>query len=200
MEILLNRWRGTGEIFKINKLKITGTILYAIYLGLLFGLVTMNVFVGIVTIIGFLAGESFGWGKWVGSLCYPLRQKNLQKNYDDLEGYNFPWIHKTANYFVKERTDYFKYCKLALGIRGAWWAFFIYLGLFGFGFITWYIYLLAILMYAVGFPLACYLSTLKSFNYKSKFISIDGEWESQESYYGFIHMVVNILIVCIILL
>ena len=34
MEILLNRWRGTGKIFSISIFNITGTIIYALYLGL----------------------------------------------------------------------------------------------------------------------------------------------------------------------
>ena len=62
MEILLNRWRGTGDIFYISKFAITGTMIYAIYLALLFGLVTQNVTVGVVTLIGFFAGVSFGFG------------------------------------------------------------------------------------------------------------------------------------------
>ena len=36
MEIFLNRWRGTGIIFS----RITGTMIYASYIGLLFGLIS----------------------------------------------------------------------------------------------------------------------------------------------------------------
>lgn len=77
MEIILNRWRGTGDIFYISKFAITGTMIYAFYLGLLFGSIT-EWYIGILVLIGFLIGESFGWGKWVGSLCYP-ENTNLQK-------------------------------------------------------------------------------------------------------------------------
>lgn len=35
MEILLNSWRGTGNIFSIYKFNITGTMIYALYTGLL---------------------------------------------------------------------------------------------------------------------------------------------------------------------
>ena len=106
MEILFNRWRGTGLIYK----RLTGTMIYAIYLALLFGLVTQSIYVGLFTIVSFLLAESMGFGKWVGALCYPENKTDLQKEYDDLEGYNFPFIHQIANYITPERKNFFKYC------------------------------------------------------------------------------------------
>ena len=127
MEAIFNRWRGTGKIFSISRFNITGTIIYALYLGLLFGLLT-TWYIGLLTSIGFLIGESFGWGKWVGSLCYP-ENTNLQKEYEDKEGYNFPFIHYLANFIIKEKVSYFKYCNLALYFRGMIWGLFLYLAL-----------------------------------------------------------------------
>ena len=100
MEILLNRWRGTGDIFYISKFAITGTMIYALYIGLLFGLLT-TWYIGLLSLGLFLLGESFGWGKWVGALCYP-ENTNLQKEYEDKEGYKFPFIHYLANFIIKE--------------------------------------------------------------------------------------------------
>lgn len=74
MEIILNMERITGNIFSNSIFNITGTIIYALYLGLLFGSIT-EWYIGALTSIGFLIGESFGWGKWVGSLCYPETKK-----------------------------------------------------------------------------------------------------------------------------
>lgn len=192
MEIILNRWRGTGNIFSISIFNINGTIIYALYLGLLFGSIT-EWYIGILVSIGFFIGESFGWGKWVGSLCY-LENTNLQKEYEDKEGYNFPFIHYVANFIIKEKVNFFGYCNLALGIRGFVWGLLIYLPL-----IIEHISLIELfalsLIYGIGFPFACYLSRKKSFNYKNKFISIVGKWETQEIYYGFIHFICNAYII-----
>jgi len=193
MEILLNRWRGTGKILSISIFNINGTMIYALYLGLLFGLITQW-YIGALTSIGFLIGESFGWGKWVGSLCYP-ENTNLQKEYEDKEGYKFPFIHYLANFIIKEKVSYFKYCNLALCFRGMIWGLFLYLALVLFNYISYLEYIIISIIYGIGFPLACYLSRKKSFNYKSKFISIVGKWETQEIYYGFIHFICNAYII-----
>lgn len=55
--------------------------------------------------------------------------------------------------------------------------------------------IIGILLGAIGFPLACYLSRKKTFNCKNKFISIVGKWESMEIYYGFFHFVCNLYII-----
>ena len=193
MEILLNRWRGTGKIFSISIFNITGIMIYSLYLGLLFGSIT-EWYIGLLTSIGFLIGESFGWGKWVGSLCYP-ENTNLQKEYEDKEGYKFPFIHYLANFIIKEKVSYFKYCNLALYFRGMIWGLFLYLALVLFDYISYLEYIIISIVYGIGFPLSCYLSIKKSFNYKSKFISIVGKWESQEIYYGFIHFICNTYII-----
>ena len=57
METILNRWRGTGIIFS----HITGTMIYALYIGLLFGLLS-TWYVGLLSLGLFLLGESFGVG------------------------------------------------------------------------------------------------------------------------------------------
>ena len=194
MEALLNRWRGTGDIFNVYKFMVTGTMIYALYIGLLFGLLT-TWYIGLLSLGLFLLGESFGWGKWVGALCYPETKTDLQKEYEDKEGYNFPFIHYIANFIVNEKKYFFKYCNLALFIRGMIWGLFLYLALVLFDYISYLEYIIVSIIYGIGFPFACYLSRKKSFNYKNKFISIVGKWETQEIYYGAIHMIVNIYLV-----
>ena len=108
IEPILNRWRGTGDIFNVYKFSVTGTMIYAIYLALLFGLVTGSVIIGVVTLIGFLAGESFGWGKWVGTLVTD-EPKDLEVEYLDKEGYGFPYIHYIANFIAPERENFRKH-------------------------------------------------------------------------------------------
>ena len=38
IESILNRFRGTGDIFKISSVPITGNILYAVYIALVIGI------------------------------------------------------------------------------------------------------------------------------------------------------------------
>lgn len=183
MEILLNRWRGTGIIFTSIPL-LTGTLIYSLYLNILVGYLS-NYYYGFLVAILFLIGESFGWGKWVGYLC----QNNQPKNYYDLEGYNFPYIHYIANFFIKEKEDYLNYCRLALNIRGfIWWTpILILLGFIDL--LSWYQVAINSIILAVGFPIGCELSKFWNFEYKSNFISIVGNWEKQEIIYGFIQFI-----------
>ena len=215
MEIFLNRWRGTGIIFS----RITGTMIYALYIGLFFGFIS-TWYVGLLSIGLFLLAESMGFGKWVGALCYPNDKTNLDKEYKDDEGYKFPFIHYVANFIVNEKKDFFKYCNVALGLRGLLWGLILYYSLYNPesiinllivnfnyifstnfdlvvlpNYINIFEYLTISLLYAIGFPLSCYLSRLKSFNYKNKFISIVGKWETMEIYYGFIHFICNTYII-----
>ena len=192
VEILLNRWRGTGKIVW----KIRGVHLYALYVGILFG-VLCGWYVGVVTAVGFMIGESFGWGKWVGSLCYPSKKPD----YEDMEGRNFPWIHKTAELFVKEKEDFVRYCKVALAIRGMWWATFMYVGLAVFGVVSWWTWLFAVVMFGLGFPVACEIGKrFDKVRFVRKWVHVEGAWEVQEVAYGLVHMVVNVVVVVLICL
>ena len=189
MEILLNRWRGTGKIAG----PVTGAMIYAVYVGLLFGLVTQTWWIGVLMVGTFLLGESMGWGKWIGSICYP-NEVSLEQRYLDKEGYGFPYTHYIANAIVAERENYTGYCQVALGIRGMWWAAIMYAPLLFVG-LAWYVYVIAVAMWAVGFPLACWLSTKKEFAYANKIVSVVGRWETQEVYYGVVQMVANLIVV-----
>ena len=180
MEILLNRWRGTGIVLY----KITGVQIYALYLGLLIGFMSQYYY-GILAIILFLIGESFAFGKWVGFLV----SENGEKEYSNTNGQNFPFIHYIANFFIKEKEDYLNYCRLALSIRGfIWWTpILILLGFIDL--LSWYQVAINSIILAVGFPIGCELSKLLDFEYKSNFISIVGNWEKQEIFYGFIQFI-----------
>lgn len=194
IEPILNRWRGTGDIVTISKFRITGTMIYALYLCVLFGLITQSYSVGMLTLIGFLAGESFGFGKWLGTLVTD-EPKNLEKEYLDKEGHNFPYIHYIANAIQPERENFRRYCTVALGIRGAVWAMFLYIGLIGLGYIEWYDYLVIVIAYGIGFPLAAWLGKKYIINKRYKHLSMKDAWESQEIYYGVIHTLCNVYII-----
>jgi hypothetical protein len=84
---LLNRLRGTGvlkhfgtirigemKIWKLTIPKIEFEInlvwnhIYGLYLALIVGLLSMNVYAGLLTLVAYLIGESKGWGELVGAL------------------------------------------------------------------------------------------------------------------------------------
>jgi len=98
----LNRLRGTDSIFaKVN----------AVIIGLIFGYVTKNPYVGSAMAMGYLAGESMGWGDWIGQQNgTPLECGNKgEKN-------GIKWL---ASKFAACGTE--NYNKIALVIRGAYW-------------------------------------------------------------------------------
>jgi hypothetical protein len=179
MEILLNRWRGTGNIYK----GITGTMLYALCFGLLVGLLSQWYY-GLLAIALFLFGESFAFGKWVGYLVD--YEDEHTPEYDSKVGKSFPYIHYIADAIVKERENYNLYCQVALVIRGfIWWTpLLILLG--SIDLISWYQVAISSIVLSVGFPIACYIGRNWKLEYKSKYLLLKRGWENQEVVYGFI--------------
>ncbi len=182
LPVLLNRWRGTGDIVTLGKIRITGVMIYALYLALVVGCLS-TWYYGILTAILFIAGESFAWGKWIGYLV----SENGEKEYWNDNGKNFPFIHQTANFFVKEKVNYKLYCQIALTIRGIYW-FLPMLVLFGFaGLMSWSIVAISTLVLGIGFPIACELAKYWKFRYVSKWLVVESKWEKQEVIYGLFH-------------
>ena len=183
MEILLNRWRGTGVIFTSFPY-ITGVHFYALYLGLLFGFLS-TYYYGLLAVILFLIGESFAWGKWVGYLV----SENGEKEYLNTNGQKFPYIHQIANYFFKEKENYLIYCKFALTLRGfVWWTPILTL-LYCVDLISWYMLIINSIVLSFGFPIACELSKCMKYSYKSKYLTFETNWEKQEIIYGIIQFI-----------
>ena len=211
IESVLNRWRGTGEIFKISSVPITGNILYAVYIALVIGVVyytivygfididfsiysihiafmlseqTTAIIVGLISGGLYMLGESMGWGKWVGSLCYPESTTSLEARYVDDEGVRFPFIHKTANMIVKERENYLAYCNIALGIRGLYWWLPLMLFMAVIGITSYWAAILGSILLGIGFPMACYIARITKFEFTWWKISCVDAWERQEIVYG----------------
>ena len=182
MEILLNRWRGTGIIFY----NIKGVQIYALYLGLLIGFLS-TYYYGLLTSLLFLVGESFAWGKWVGSLCHPENITDEVKN--SKCGKSFPYIHYIANYIQNQDKDYKLYCQIALAIRGfIWWTpIMILIGYIGL--LDWHTVLLNTIILSIGFPIACIIGKNIDITYNSKYLNLSKGWENQEVVYGIIQFV-----------
>ena len=179
MEILLNRWRGTGDIFKIFGFAVTGNTLYAVYIALVIGLLS-TWYYGLITGLLYVLGESMGWGKWVGYLT----SDKAPENYDDMEGYDFPYIHKTANLIVNERKNYKKYCQVALSIRGFYWWILPYLFMAFVDLISYYEAVVFSILLGILFPAACETGKRLNYNGKLWIINYSKGWENQELVYG----------------
>ena len=109
-EAILNRLRGTGVIKHFGTLKIfnkevrinfCGNHLYGLWIALVLGLATMDVWLGLAVFVAYLIGEAKGWGEWVGSLTRhePWTEELLEHNYKDDEGKTFPFIYHISNFF-----------------------------------------------------------------------------------------------------
>lgn len=163
-------------------LALTGALLTALYLGFITILLS-SLSYGVAVFVIYLIGESFGWGKWIGSLCEP-DSIPLEKRYLDLEGYRFPYIHKLANTFVKEKENYTAYCNVALGLRGFYWWVGVFFTLSVAGVTEYSLGLLIAVVLGASFPLACYLSTITNFEFGFWRVNCYSAWERQEVIYG----------------
>ena len=182
MEILLNRWRGTGDIFSISIFNITGTMIYALYMFILVSILSNPIYGFIATIL-FLVGESYAWGKWIGFLTYPENYDKEQFE-NNKAGSNFPFVHQTANYFINQSKPYY-YSVLALSIRGLYWWLPLYLLFAYIGLINYFEAIIIGMLLGIGFPIACILSRKLNFRFKYKYLECTDNWHRQELIYGF---------------
>lgn len=69
--VILNRLRGTGVLKHFGTLKIinkevkisfVGNHLYGLWVALVLGLATMNLWLGLAILVSYLIGEAKGWG------------------------------------------------------------------------------------------------------------------------------------------
>lgn len=173
---ILNRLRGTYGYFA----HINGLII-----GLVFGLIFTNPWLGLALYAGYVGGESLGWGKWVGAICLNI-QDPTDKQLKEMEGeYG---IHQVADFFIDDESDYQGYARLALALRGMLWWLGIIAPLIAFGIVTWWIGIIHLLAVGVAFPYAFVAgrATEQKFNFKWKFFHISGHWEHGEVWYGIV--------------
>ena len=178
---LLNRLRGTQGLWS----KIIGLLL-ALIVQIAFG----NAYVSVAVGLGYIIGESFGWGEWVGNLT--TNKKNKTDTLED-EGENNGIKYIATKLVPNWNVAFIKYCRVALGIRGIYWWLPTLAPLYFVGFSVVSI-AVAVVVLSIGFPVACEIGY--RLNGKIKFhkygISIDSGWEIQEIAYGVIQDVVLI--------
>ena len=207
-EAVLNRLRGTGLIKHFGTLKMfnkeieikfVGNHLYGLWIALVLGVATMNVWLGLSVLVAYLIGEAKGWGEWVGSLTRhePWDDYMLQHCYKDDEGKTFPFIYHISNFFIKEKIDgtfeeqckqYRRHATLALMLRGIYWWLPVYLVLAAFGVINFTEVFVITTLLGLTFPIAAAIGRHWKFTrtYDLKFIklSFSQGWENQEVVYG----------------
>lgn len=200
----LNRLRGTGLIkyfgvlslfSKKIEIKLVWNHIYALYIGLIVGMLSMNVYSGLLAFGIYIASEAKGWGEWVGNLTRyePFTEEVLQNNYKDNEGKKFPFIHQISNFFIKEQViggfetrikQYFRYATLALVLRGIYWWLPVYLLIAYFGVISYIEAIVIGILLGLSFTIACKLGKIWNFNKKIGILSFSRGWENQEIVYG----------------
>ena len=206
VEAILNRLRGTGAIKSFGKvsmlgkeleLKFVGNHLYGLYLALVFGLLTMDVFVVLSVLVAYLLGESAGWGKWLGWLVTDTNQRNIELvewHQKDDEGKGYPWIHYISSLFLPEKDKNFSdeerisrqtsFSTLALMIRGIYWWLPVYLVLAIYGVIGYVEAIIIGIFLGICFPLASYIGLNWNYKFKYRMFELSRGWENQEFIYG----------------
>jgi len=180
MFLFLNRLRGTHGYFA----KVNGVVL-----GLLVYVCFGDVHVASMVAVGYVLGESFGWGLWVGNLTTHMSDTIP----DEGEGKNngIQWMARklVPNY----ATNMVRYCQVALSIRGFYWWLPTLAPLYFVGFNP-YAIAVAVLILSIGFPLACEIGYLlkDKVHFEKYGFSVVGGWEIQETAYGLIQDLVII--------
>lgn len=160
---ILNRLRGRYACFaKVNSL-VVALLIFAF-----FG----NFYLAIICGLGYLVGESKGWGVWVGALV-------THGSYTSEHEVKF--IERVAAKLFNPRAQWLAYCRLCLFLRGLIWWLPVFVPLLFAG-----IYaapLLAVAL-AAGFPLACELGYRTKFSFAFKSFEVKTAWARQELFYG----------------
>ena len=181
--ILLNRLCDTGDVLRVGSFRVTGIMLYALYLMIVVSLVT-EWYYGLAFVVLFVAGESYAWGKWIGYLVD--YEDEHSPEYDSKVGKSFPYIHYIANAIVSERMNYKRYCQVALALRGFVWFAPMYAVLWYAGLINWIEVAVISIVLAVAFPIAAYAGRNWDYNKKFGVLEFKRGWENQEVVYGLI--------------
>ena len=151
---IINRLRGADYKIWIIKLSHVAKLSF----GLLFGYICFKIsnnYWSFLSIILYPLGESFGWGKWIGT-CIDKKSR-----YDEKEGYRKIFgieindgIHLLANSIVKERDDFLLYSRIALMIRAVYWFLPLFILAAVLGCTSIIQFIIALLIISIAFPIS----------------------------------------------
>lgn len=184
MFLILNRLRGTQGLWS----KVIGLLL-ALVVQIAFG----NPYVSIAVGLGYIIGESFGWGLWVGCLSIH-RESTNNKTEDEGSNNGIQWM---ARKIVPNYLDNFvNYCRVALTIRGFYWWLPTLAPLYFVGFSV-ELLTAMILLLSIGFPIACELGYYfrDKISFEKFGLSYRGGWELQEGFYGLMQDIVLVSLI-----
>ena len=172
MFLILNRLRGTQGLWS----KIIG-LLIALIVQIAFN----NPYVSVAVGLGYIIGESFGWGEWVG--CLTSNRNNYKDTTDEGKSNGIMWLSQKIVHDWK--TNFIEYSRVALTIRGFYWWLPTLAPLYFVGFNP-LVLLGCILFLSVGFPIACETGYLlrDKISFEKFGLSYSGGWELQEGAYG----------------
>ncbi len=161
---ILNRLRGRYACFaKVNSL-VVALLIFAF-----FG----NFYLAIICGLGYLVGESKGWGVWVGALV-------THGSYTSEHEVKF--IERVARKIIKDpREHWLGYCRVCLFLRGLLWWLPVFVPLL---FADVYTAPLLAIALAVGFPLACELGYRTKWTLRFRAFEASDAWGRQEVFYG----------------
>ena len=171
MMIFFNRMRGGGVPY--------GSLIASLFIGLVFGLITLNPYIGLACAIGYNLGERMGWGEWIGNLT---RYRSNTLTHESEEG-RTNGIYWLVSKFINPRMDWLKFCRYSLALRGIYWAIPTLAPLF-FTNINPLVVIGCIVWLGVSFPLACELAYRTYPKLQSKFLNFTTAWNVQEGWYG----------------
>lgn len=186
MFAILNRYRGEYAYFAW----INGFII-----ALIVFVLTNNITVAVITGLGYVLGECFGWGKWIGAVIANKSQLSKEKL---AERENSLGIETLVGKFINPQTHGLKFCWVCLALRGLVWYGFVFIPL---AFVYGFSLLLPLIWLSIGFPLSFWLAikTRKiSFEcVKLKFYCVT-DWQRGEVYYGLMFDLALIYLACMI--
>ena len=183
MMTIANRLRGTyGWFAKAN----------GVVLGLLVYLAFGNPYVSLAVAIGYVLGESFGWGDWVG--CLTTNRNNCKDTTDEGKSNGIMWLSQKI--VPDWRTNFIEYSRVALTIRGFYWWLPTLAPLYFVGFNP-LVLLGCILFLSVGFPIACEIGYLlrDKISFEKCGLEFRRGWELQEGVYGLMQDLVIITLI-----
>jgi hypothetical protein len=173
MMLILNRLRGTNGVWS----KAIGLLL-ALVVQIAFG----NPYVSIAVGLGYIIGESFGWGLWVGSIAERADGYSLYLK-GEREGAN-NGIHWLASHIVEPTKEtWLNYCRVAMVIRGFYWYVLTITPLYFVGFSP-YLLLGLIVFLSFGFMLSYELAYYLAPKLNIKWLEFNSGWTLGEGIVG----------------
>ena len=177
MFTILNRLRGTESYFAKVAAVALGAVLY---------LITRDPLLAILVTVGYIAGESFGWGKWIAGIIQYRKGPATQADIANTEGHKYG-IHQIANKIAPETKDFYRYCVVALAIRGIYWWAPVMAPLAILGYVPIHLAIYDALALGIMFP-AAFIAARKTkdlFKIDTKLFKVQTHWHHGELVYGF---------------